>query len=58
MTNMDVFTPPTQQTPVQFSGLNYKQGYGYGKKGGSVMYLTEKQIRDIISLGGEVEFIK
>lgn len=58
MTNMDVFTPPTKQTPVQFSGLNYKQGYGYAKEGGSVMYLTEKQIRDIISLGGEVEFIK
>lgn len=58
MTNMDVMVPPTQQTPVQFSGRNYMQGTGYAKEGGSVMYLTEKQIRDIISLGGEVEFIK
>jgi hypothetical protein len=56
--NKDEIVVPTLQTPVQLAGTAYKQGYGYSKKGGSVMYLTEKQINDIISLGGEVEFIK
>jgi len=56
MTNQLEMVPPTMQTPVQFTGKNYRQDFGYSKQGGE-MYLTDDQIKHIISLGGQVEFL-
>ena len=58
LTNSGDFVPPTMQTPVQFTG--YNPGV-FAKKGaqvdGEVTYLTDDQIKHIISLGGQVEFL-
>lgn len=61
MTNMDVPVPPTKQTPVQFSGYN-PFGYASAKEGREVnnshiAYMTDEEIKRIISLGGQVEFL-
>lgn len=59
MVNNRVPVPPTMQTPVQFTGKNYTQNanvYGYAKSGGE-MYLSDDEIQNIISLGGEVEYL-
>jgi hypothetical protein len=59
MVNNRVPVPPTMQTPVQFTGKNYTDNanvYGYAKSGGE-MYLSDDEIQNIISLGGEVEYL-
>jgi hypothetical protein len=58
MTNTAAPVPPTQQTPVQFTGYNPSAFAKYGKeKKNDYVYLTPQQIMDVISMGGEVEFL-
>lgn len=58
LVNSGDFVPPTMQTPVQFSGYNPNV---YAKKGAQVndeiAYLTDDQIKSIIGMGGQVEFL-
>lgn len=56
MVNQRTPVPPTMMTPVQFTGKNYTQGYGYAQMGGE-MYLSDDEIQNIISLGGQVEYL-
>ncbi len=58
LVNSGDFVPPTMQTPVQFTGYNPNV---YAKKGAQVnneiAYLTDDQIKSIIGMGGQVEFL-
>ncbi len=58
MTNLGVPVPPTKQTPVQFTGYNPST---YAKRGAEMksdyMYLSPREIEEIIRLGGQVEFL-
>jgi hypothetical protein len=56
MVNQRTPVPPTLMTPVQFTGQNYTQGYGYAQMGGE-LYLSDDEIQNIISMGGEVEYL-
>lgn len=58
MTNTAAPVPPTQQTPVQFTGYNPSAFAKYGKeKKNDYVYLTPQQIMHVISMGGQVEFL-
>jgi hypothetical protein len=58
LVNSGDFVPPNMQTPVQFTG--YNPGV-FAKKGSEInskiTYLTNDQIRSIIEMGGQVEFL-
>ena len=59
--NSGVPVPPTMQNPVQFSGYN-PFGYASAKQGkevktSDIAYLTDDEIKAIIQMGGQVEFL-
>lgn len=58
LTNSGVPVTPVQQTPVQFTGYNPNT---FAKKGAEVdnkiAYLTDAEIKAIIQMGGQVEFL-